>query len=126
MTPLAASLICLACLTISAASTAQPRSPKVMRMEVTAYCDHGETASGETTRRGIVAADPDVLPLGSVIRVTGLARPHNRTYAVEDTGRKVQGRIIDIFMPSCEAAKEFGRQTARVRVVRFGEAESRR
>lgn len=109
---------------VPVAASAPPKPPKVMTMEVTAYCDYGETASGETTRRGIVAADPDVLPLGSRIRVTGLDRRHNRTYDVEDTGRKVQGRIIDIYMPSCEAAKEFGRQTARVRVVRFGEAES--
>lgn len=28
----------------------------------------------------------------------------------EDTGRKVQGRRIDVFMDSCEAAREFGVQ----------------
>ena len=89
----------------------------VISMEVTAYCVKGETASGEKTRHGIVAADPAVLPLGSVIRVQGLARRHNRTYTVEDTGRKVKGRMIDIFMADCNAAKAFGRQNARVRVV---------
>jgi len=97
----------------------------VLDMEVTAYCVDGETASGEQTRRGIVAADPDVLPLGSRIRVDGLGRKLSRTYAVEDTGRAVKGRQIDIFMPNCEAAKEFGRQTARVKVLRRGDASSR-
>ena len=99
------------------------RRNAVLRVEATAYCIEGETASGEQTRRGIVAADPTVLPLGSRIRVDGLGRKHSRTYDVEDTGRLVKGREIDIFMPDCDAAKEFGRQRARVRVLKVGDGE---
>ena len=94
---------------------------RTLQVQVTAYCDQGETASGVQTRRGIVAADPDVLPLGSRIRVEGLAVRHNGTYDVEDTGSAVKGRIIDIFMRDCDAAKRFGRQTARVQVLRVGD-----
>jgi 3D (Asp-Asp-Asp) domain-containing protein len=98
---------------------------RTLQVEVTAYCDQGQTASGEQTRRGIVAADPDVLPIGSRIRVDGLAGRHNGTYDVKDTGSAVKGRIIDIFMRDCGAAKRFGRQTARVQVLRVGDGESR-
>jgi 3D (Asp-Asp-Asp) domain-containing protein len=101
----------------------EARRRQVFPVEATAYCDQGETASGVLTRRGIVAADPDVIPLGSRIRVDGLGRRHSRTYDVEDTGRLVKGRIIDIFMADCSAAKEFGRQPARVRVLRVGDGE---
>ena len=101
----------------------EARRRQVFPAEATAYCDQGETASGVLTRRGIVAADPDVIPLGSRIRVDGLGRRHSRTYDVEDTGRLVKGREIDIFMADCRAAKEFGRQPARVRVLRVGDGE---
>ena len=94
---------------------------RTLQVQVTAYCDQGETASGVQTRRGIVAADPDVLPLGSRIRVEGLDARHNGTYDVQDTGSAVKGRIIDIFMADCAAAKRFGRQTARVQVLRVGD-----
>ena len=97
------------------------RKNKVLRFEATAYCIEGETASGVQTRRGIVAADPDVLPIGSRIRVDGLGRRLSRTYDVEDTGRLVKGREIDIFMADCDAAREFGRQPARLRVLRVGD-----
>ena len=107
---------------LSAPQVTASRRP-VLRFEATAYCDQGETASGVQTRRGIVAADPDVIPLGSRIRVDGLGRRHSRTYDVEDTGRLVKGREIDIFMADCRAAKEFGRQPARVRVLRVGDGE---
>ena len=68
----------------------------------------------------MVAADPEVLPLGSRVRVQGLGRPHDRAYDVEDTGRAVQGRELDIFMHDCRAARVFGRKTARVQVLKVG------
>jgi 3D (Asp-Asp-Asp) domain-containing protein len=103
----------------------RPARQATFRVEATAYCVEGETASGEQTRRGIVAADPEVLPLGSRIRVDGLGWRLSRTYDVEDTGRLVKGRQIDIFMPDCGAAKAFGRQEARVRVVGLPPPESK-
>ncbi len=108
-----------------ALGVAQPgaQSRKVLLVEATAYCIEGETASGAQTRRGVVAADPDVIPLGSRIRVDGLGRRLSRDYDVEDTGRLIKGREIDIFMADCEAAKEFGRQPARVRILRVGDGQ---
>jgi 3D (Asp-Asp-Asp) domain-containing protein len=104
----------------ASADRAAPRRATVLEMEVTAYCSQGQTASGVQTRRGVVAADPRVLPLGSRVRVDGLGRPHDRVYDVEDTGREIKGRELDVFMPDCQAAKVFGRQMALVRILRRG------
>jgi 3D (Asp-Asp-Asp) domain-containing protein len=118
---------CLGVLVLVVASTAVDhasgaplRRRAKVEMGVTAYCVDGETAAGTETRRGVVAADPDVLPLGSRVRVRGLGRGHDRDYKVEDTGRAVKGRELDIFMRDCGAAKEFGRRTARVQVLEVG------
>jgi hypothetical protein len=59
-----------------------------------------------------------VLPLGSVEQLDGLTGEYDGTYTVQDTGRTVKGHEIDIFIPDCDRAKQFGRQDARVRVVR--------
>ena len=104
---------------------AVPRPGTMFRVSATAYCDTGLTKSGTHTRRGIVAADPRVLPLGTVVRVDGLAPRHNGVYTVTDTGRDIKGREIDIFIPNCTTAVRFGRQTARVRVLRRATLPSR-
>ena len=86
--------------------------------EATAYCDFGITHSGVLVQRGIVAADPRILPIGSVIEVT--AGDYSGIYTVMDTGGVVKGRIIDIYVPDYEEAIQFGRQTVGVRVIRRG------
>jgi len=89
-----------------------------MRVEATAYCLDGRTQSGVRTRTGIVAADPRVLPVGSVIRI--LDGPTTGIYTVMDTGGTIKGRRIDIYVPSCARAKKFGRRKVSVIVVRRG------
>ena len=85
----------------------------------TASSIEGRTASGTQTRRGIVAADPRVLPLGSRIRVHD-AGEYDGEYVVHDTGPAIRGREIDIYMPSDTAAKRFGRRTVKVEVLSRG------
>jgi len=85
----------------------------------TAYAIGGTTAAGTFTKPGIVAADTSVLPLGTKIQVTN-AGPHSGIYTVRDTGSKVRGRHIDIYLPSWARAKEFGRKIVHVRVLRWG------
>ncbi len=96
----------------------RPRQPDTRTLTVwaTAYCIDGTTKSGARTRPGVIAADPDVLPLGTVVRIEDGAR--RGTYTVLDTGPAVNGREIDIFIPDCRAAKAFGRQKLRLRVLR--------
>jgi len=93
-------------------------------MMATAYCHDGRTKSGAHTRAGIVAADPRLLPVGSVVRIE-LPKTHAGTYTVMDTGAAIRGRRLDIFMPNCAHARRFGRQTVRVRVLqRAGQRET--
>lgn len=84
----------------------------------TAYSDFGITFSGVLVQRGIVAADPTILPIGSVIEVK--AGPYSGIYVVMDTGAVVKGRLIDIYLPDEEEAIQFGRQEVRIRVLRRG------
>lgn len=81
----------------------------------TAYCLRGKTASGRMVRRGIVAADPRVLPLGTRIHMS--AGRYSGTYIVADTGGKIKGRILDIWVPSCAEARSWGRRTVKVKVL---------
>ena len=91
---------------------------KTVRVVATAYCHPGKTQSGTKVRTGIIAADPAVLPVGSVVRIIDGAA--SGIYTVLDTGGDVKGRKIDIFIPSCARAVKFGEQTVRVRVIRHG------
>ena len=86
-------------------------------MTATAYCEHGRTSSGVRTHAGIVAADPRKLPLGTRIRIVAPHKPYAGVYTVMDAGSGIKGRELDIFMPSCAAARKFGRQTVQVRVL---------
>ena len=81
----------------------------------TAYCLKGRTATGGSVRRGIVAADRRVLPLGTRIQLS--AGTYSGVYTVADTGGAVRGRTIDIWVPSCSEANRFGRRTVMVSVV---------
>lgn len=84
----------------------------------TAYCLKGKTASGVVVRRGIIAADPRVLPLGSIVRLQ--AGKYSGIYTVMDTGGAIRGRRIDIYLPSRTEAINFGSREVKVEVLRHG------
>jgi 3D (Asp-Asp-Asp) domain-containing protein len=84
----------------------------------TAYSVEGETASGKQTREGrTVAADPDILPVGTRIQIAG-AGPYSGEYVVHDTGPKIRGREVDIFIDNPAEAKRFGKKKVRVRILK--------
>jgi len=99
-----------------AAEAAASSENKARSFRATAYCLKGRTASGKRTRRGIVAADPRVLPLGTRIAVTG--GKYSGGYLVADTGKKIRGKKIDIWMPSCREARRWGNRSVKVRVTK--------
>jgi 3D (Asp-Asp-Asp) domain-containing protein len=78
----------------------------------TAYCLKGRTAMGHGVRRGIIAADPRVLKLGSKVSLNGGG--YTGQYLVSDTGGKIKGRKIDIWVASCAEARKFGRRTVSI------------
>jgi 3D (Asp-Asp-Asp) domain-containing protein len=86
----------------------------------TAYSVTGITASGEWTHRHIVAADPDILPVGSRVKVTRAGK-YSGEYVVADTGAKIQGHRLDIYMPGERECKKFGVKPVRVKVVELGD-----
>lgn len=108
----------------AAPTSPQPRPRtkrhRLMKLLATGYSVSGTTAKGTETHKGIVAADPSILPLGSLIRVTG-AGAYSGIYTVTDTGEKVQGRHIDIYMPSGKEATRFGRRMVYVRIILRGD-----
>jgi 3D (Asp-Asp-Asp) domain-containing protein len=84
----------------------------------TAYSLRGRTASGRMVSRGLIAADPRVLPLGSRVR---LEHPgYSGEYLVADTGGAIRGRHIDIWTPSSREAMRFGRRTVKLTVLSYG------
>jgi 3D (Asp-Asp-Asp) domain-containing protein len=97
--------------------TASVRAAAVSRgsFSATAYCLSGRTALGHSVRRGLIAADPRVLPLGSKVIVS--AGAWSGTYLVSDTGGGVKGKEIDIWVPSCAEARRFGRRTVTISIA---------
>lgn len=100
---------------------------RLVRMEVTAYCPdvescgansifvNGEyrnaTHSGARVDRILpffVAADPVVIPLGSVVIVDGYAG--NQPVPVLDTGGAIKGNRLDVYFPERPDALEWGRR----------------
>jgi 3D (Asp-Asp-Asp) domain-containing protein len=91
-----------------------------LQFTATAYCTGTTTASGVNVRTGIAAADDGLLPVGSVISVATSQTKYNGIYTIMDTGEKVQGRILDLYMRNCGEAKTFGRREAQITVLRLG------
>ncbi len=84
----------------------------------TAYSLRGRTASGKMVAKGLIAADPRHLPLGSRVRVE--AGAYSGEYLVADTGGMIRGRRIDIWTPSSREAMRFGRRPVKLTVLSWG------
>ena len=100
--------------------TSDPSPGSQLHFNATAYCKGTTTASGVAVRTGIAAADPQLLPVGTVLNVATGDTRYNGVYTVMDTGPKVQGRILDLYMWNCNEALRFGRREVQVTVLRLG------
>ncbi|HWN08776.1 MAG TPA: 3D domain-containing protein [Pyrinomonadaceae bacterium] len=90
----------------------------------TAYSLRGKTASGRMVGKGIIAADPRVLPLGSRVRLE--VPGYHGEYLVADTGGMIRGRRIDIWIPSSREAMRFGRRTVKLTVLSYPAKRAKR
>lgn len=91
-----------------------------LEMRSTAYCLRGTMRTGVRTRDGMMAADPAVLPLGSVVRVS---HPDGRLigiFVVMDTGGSVRGNKIDLWFPDCGEAEDWGTRSVVAEVIDIG------
>lgn len=102
-----------------------PKEGTRMIFEATAYCRGQITASGVAVRAGIAAADPKVLPIGSVIQLDQVDEAYKGIYTVLDTGPEIQGREVDLYIWNCDEAVRFGRRDVRLTVLRLGWNQSR-
>src|SRR5215831_1770539 len=100
--------------------SSHPAPGAQMAFSATAYCKGVTTASGATVQAGVAASDPSLLPVGSVVQIESLPTRYNGIYTVLDTGPSVQGRLIDLYMWSCNEALAFGRQAIGLTVLRLG------
>ena len=97
---------------------ASPPSPYL----ATAYSLRGRTASGRPVSKGVIAADPRLLPLGSHVRIE--AGLYSGDYLVADTGGSVRGRRVDIWTPTTREAFRFGRRRVKLTVLSYGPKQS--
>lgn len=100
--------------------TLLPQAGARLQFSATAYCKGETTASGVGVRTGIAAADPAILPVGSVVRLETPNPRYSGVWTVMDTGPAVRGRSVDLYLWSCKEALQFGRRKVRLTVLRLG------
>ncbi len=109
---LAAVLSAVLGLGVVQASAAEQTSYR-LRVDAVAYHLPGRTASGLQVRRGVVAVDPALIPLGTRLFVPGYGNA-----IAADLGAAIKGRLIDLWMPSTAEARKWGRRTVVITVYR--------
>jgi len=115
-----AGLLALSPLIVALLMVADPAKQLDGTYVATAYAITGITASGEWTHRHVVAADPDLLPIGTRIKIQHAGR-YSGEYVVADTGAKIQGRRLDIYMPTDAECKKFGVKRVKIKVIQLGD-----
>lgn len=89
------------------------RYRKSMEMEATAYTYTGNnTALGVPPKRGTVAVDPRVIPMGTRLFVEGYGLA-----TAGDRGSAIKGNRIDLFMETRSKALRWGRRSVKVYVL---------
>jgi 3D (Asp-Asp-Asp) domain-containing protein len=101
-------------------ASALPAPGARLAFSATAYCKGMVTTSGVAVQTGIAAADPELLPVGSIVQIDELPPKYNGIYTILDTGPSIQGRVVDVYMWSCYEALDFGRKPIRLTVMRLG------
>lgn len=94
---------------------------QTVAVEATAYTAFCEGCSGKTYTgidlranpdQKVIAVDPNVIPLGSKVRVPGYG-----VAVAGDVGGDIEGNRIDIFMAKQTDALDYGRQQIKVEIL---------
>lgn len=111
---LAAALVGLV-LGIEGPAFGQPQAPRAYKLKVdaVAYSLPGSTALGVPVRKGVVAVDPKLIPLGTKLHVPGYGPG-----LAADVGYAIKGKVIDLWFPSMTRARQWGRRTVMITVYR--------
>ena len=95
--------------------TVSVRSTSSIKFVATAYSLRGKMANGQNVHSGAIAADPRILPIGTVVFIDGMG-----TFTVKDTGGAILNNRIDIWMPDRKQAIKFGKRNVKLRVISYG------
>lgn len=94
---------------------------RTVAVEATAYTAFCEGCSGKTytgidlranPNQKVIAVDPNIIPLGSNVRVPGYG-----VAVAGDIGGDIEGNRIDIFMAKQNDALDYGRQQIEVEIL---------
>jgi len=93
------------------------RSSRSMTMSASAYSAYDDgnghyTSGGNLVRKGLVAVDPTVIPLGTRLFIPGYGHA-----IADDTGGAIKGNRIDMAFGSHGEAMDFGRQQVTVYIL---------
>jgi 3D (Asp-Asp-Asp) domain-containing protein/LysM repeat protein len=103
---------------------------KVMNVTASAYGPGnimwqwgGLTHMGTKVREGVIAVDPNVIPLGTKVYVTGCNSPllpaGGFVATAEDTGGAIKGNRIDIYIDGTQAElRQFGMQDVKLYILK--------
>ena len=89
-----------------------PASGKKVTVSSTGYCLRGNTATGIPVAWGVIATDPNFIPLGTRMFVPGYGEG-----VAADTGSAVKGAVIDLWFPTCAQAIAWGRRTVTITLL---------
>ena len=108
-------VLCGALLVAVGSASGRPatHAPYRLKVDAVAYSLRGSTALGIPTRKGVVAVDPKLIPLGTKLHVPGYGRG-----IAADVGYAIKGRIIDVWFPTLKQARKWGRRTVTITVYR--------
>jgi len=93
------------------------RNMRSMSMSASAYSAHdpgngNTTATGSVLRKGLVAVDPNVIPLGTRLYIPGYGNA-----IADDVGGSIKGNRIDLAFDTHSEALQFGRQEIVVYII---------
>ncbi|NRD77587.1 3D domain-containing protein [Bacillus sp. BRMEA1] len=107
---------------ISSGASAASNTYKVITVSASAYTLNfahckGITATGINLKKNpnlkVISVDPRVIKLGTKVYVPGYG------YAIAgDTGGAIKGNKIDLFMSSEKAARNWGRKTIKIQILK--------
>lgn len=100
-------------------STSCPSEPEIIpeTFTATAYSMGEITFSGLPVDKGVVAVDPAVIPLHSIVHLTTEDGKYDGYYYAIDTGGKILGNRVDIYMDK-QSAIEFGVQNIKIKMIK--------
>lgn len=107
------------------------RYKQVLDMRATAYTasfkdtgkhsDHphfGITFTGVKAKKGIIAVDPKVIPLGTRVYVEGVGNTPDYGYALAaDTGGAIKGNLIDLYVDTQKESDSWGVKKVKVYII---------